>query len=57
MVLFAVEGNKAKGYGHVIRASVLARSCLGRGLEVSFVCAGTGRVRLSERKRVFPKCI
>ena len=39
MVLFAVDGGKQKGYGHVIRASVLARTCLGRGLEVSFVCA------------------
>ncbi len=38
MVLFAVDGGKEKGYGHVIRASVLARSCLGRGLAVSFIC-------------------
>ena len=40
MVLFVVDGGKEKGYGHVIRASVLARSCLGRSLEVSFVCTG-----------------
>jgi len=39
MVLFAVDGGKKKGYGHAVRASVLARSCLRRGLEVSFVCA------------------
>lgn len=39
MILFAVEGGKQKGYGHVIRASVLARTCLGLGSEVSFICA------------------
>jgi spore coat polysaccharide biosynthesis predicted glycosyltransferase SpsG len=39
MILFAVDGGREKGYGHAIRASVLGRACLKRGLEISFVCA------------------
>ncbi len=39
MVLFAVDGGKEEGYNHPARAALLADACLGRGLEVSFVCA------------------
>ena len=39
VVLFAVGGGKEKGYGHAIRASILAHTCMGQGLEVSFICA------------------
>lgn len=38
MVLFVVEGGKEKGYGHVVRSTVLARACVQRGLDVSFAC-------------------
>jgi spore coat polysaccharide biosynthesis predicted glycosyltransferase SpsG len=39
MVLFAVGGCKEERYEHAIRASILAHTCMGRGLEVSFICA------------------
>jgi spore coat polysaccharide biosynthesis predicted glycosyltransferase SpsG len=39
MVLFVVEGGREKGYGHVVRTTVLAHACMERGLEVSFACA------------------
>jgi spore coat polysaccharide biosynthesis predicted glycosyltransferase SpsG len=53
VVLFVVGGCKEKGYEHVIRASILAHTCMGRGLEVSFICAH-GDVSAYLKRRGFP---
>ena len=54
MVLFAVGEGKEKGYRHAMRASILAHTCSGLGLEVSFVCANQD---VSEylKRRGFPR--
>jgi len=54
MILFTVDGGPKKGYGHAIRASVLAHTCMGRGLEVSFICAH-GDVSAYLKRRGFPR--
>jgi spore coat polysaccharide biosynthesis predicted glycosyltransferase SpsG len=45
MVLFVVDGGKEKGYGHVVRTTVLARACVERGLDVSFACTNEDVVK------------
>ena len=63
MVLFVVDEGKEDYYGHSIRASILAHTCLMQGLEVSFVCAnqdvydcltrgGFPRVHLTDESRL-----
>ncbi len=54
MLLFAVDGGRQKGYGHAIRASVLAHTCMGRDLGLSFVC-GNRDVSEYLKKRGFAR--
>lgn len=39
MILFAVGEGREKGYKNPSRASIIARACLARGMDVSFICA------------------
>jgi len=38
MILFAVGRDAEKGDAHAVRTSIIARTCLTRGMEVSFLC-------------------
>ena len=40
MILFAVGEGRERGYRNPSRASIIARACLARGMDVSFICAG-----------------